>query len=94
VLGYTVVQNSSTKNAKSRNALSASDTAIQKASAIEKRDASSMQEIIRLSIAHARLQPRTSNATTQPMIKAVGSTYIVYHIKTYQKPFPHYGGRN
>jgi len=50
------------QHAKSCNALTANDTAIQKDSTIKTRDASSVQEIIRLSTAHARLNPRMSNA--------------------------------
>jgi len=86
LLGYTVKFKASkthprhsTQNTKPHNALTASDTAIQKTSATEKRDASSVQKDIRLLTAHARLNSRTSNmscakATTQPIIKTTRST--------------------
>jgi len=66
---------------------------IQKVFAIEKRDASNMQEIIRLLIVHEKLNLRTSNACcvkeiTQPIIKTAQST------KIYKKDTsPHYGRR-
>jgi len=61
--------------------------AIQKASAIEKRDASSVQEIIRLLTLHEKLNLRTSNACcvkeiTQPIIKTARFT------KIYKTHFP------
>jgi len=63
-----------TQNAKFRNALTASGTVIQKAFAIEKRKASSVQEIICLLTVHEKLKLRMSNACyvkeiTQPIIK-------------------------
>jgi len=80
-------------NAKSRNALTASDTVIQKAFAIEKQDASSVQDIIQPSTIHEKLNLKTSNACcvkeiTQSIIKAARST------KMYKKDIsPHYRKR-
>jgi len=62
VLCYTVKFEFHTQIAKSHIVLTASDTAIQKTSGIKKRIASSVQETSQLSTAHAKLNPRMSNA--------------------------------
>jgi len=51
-----------TQNAKFLNALTASNTVIQKAFTIEKRDVLSVQEIIWFLTIHERLNLKTSNA--------------------------------
>jgi len=84
VLGYTFKlepPHPKTQNAKFRNALTASDMVIQKAFAIEKRDASCVQKIIRLLTIYEKLNLRMSNVyyvkeIIQPIIKASRSTKI------------------